>query len=57
MFQQFFAEMEWTALPLFALGLFMVMFVAVLVRTFALKSKGDFEAQRALPLSEGKEVL
>jgi hypothetical protein len=56
MYQQFFAKMEWTALPLFALGLFFAMFVLVLVRTFAWKSRQDFAHQQALPLSDGRAV-
>ncbi|MEW5740331.1 MAG: CcoQ/FixQ family Cbb3-type cytochrome c oxidase assembly chaperone [Myxococcota bacterium] len=56
MYRQFFAGMEWTALPLFALGLFLVMFVLMLLRTFAWKSKGDFAQQENLPLSDGRAV-
>jgi hypothetical protein len=55
-FKQFFEGMAWAELPLFALGLFMVMFALVVVRTFVWKAKGDFESQSALPLSEGKVI-
>jgi len=57
MYKQFFAGMEWTALPIFALGLFMAMFVLMVLRTFAFKTKRDFQAHSELPLSDGKEIL
>lgn len=55
MYKQFFAGMEFTALPIFALCLFVVFFTLVVVRTFAIKTKGDFDADSQLPLSDGKE--
>lgn len=55
MYKQFFAGMEFTALPLFALALFMVFFVAVTVRVFALQRKTDFDAVAALPLNDQPE--
>lgn len=56
MFKQYFAGFEFTWLPLFGLGLFFAMFVLMLVRTYAFKSKGDFEPQSQMPLSDGKEI-
>ena len=56
MFKEFFAGMESTALPIFGLGLFVAMFVLVVLRTFAFKTKGDFTPQSELPLSDGKEI-
>jgi len=56
MYKQFFADMEWTALPLFALGLFLAMFALMLLRTFAWKTKQDFEPMEQLPLSDGRPV-
>ena len=56
MFKEFFAGMEFTALPIFGLGLFIAMFVLVVLRTFAFKTKGDFTPQSELPLSDGKEI-
>lgn len=56
MYKQFFAGFEFVALPLFALGLFLLMFVFVVLRTWALKTKRDFEPQSQLPLSDGNEV-
>ncbi len=56
MFKQFFAGMEFTALPIFALLLFMTFFALVVLRTFAFKTKGDFQPHSELPLSDGKEI-
>ena len=56
MYKAFFANLEWTALPLFALGLFLVMFVLMLVRTFAWKTRQAFAPIETLPLSDGRPV-
>lgn len=56
MYKQFFAGMEWTELPLFALGLFIAMFVLMVLRTFVYKTKRDFEPAAQLPLFDGKPV-
>ena len=56
MFKEFFAGMPFTALPIFALLLFMSFFVLMVLRTFAFKTKGDFQPQSELPLSDGKEI-
>jgi hypothetical protein len=48
----FFANMEWTGLPLFALVLFMVMFALVIARTWGLQSRSDFDAVAATPLAD-----
>ena len=56
MYKEYFAGMEWAALPLFGLGLFMAMFVMVVLRTFAFKTKADFKPQSELPLFDGKEI-
>ena len=56
MYKQFFAGMEWTALPLFGLGLFMTLFALVVLRTFAFKTSRDFQPHSELPLSDGKKV-
>lgn len=56
MYKQFFAGMEFTALPLFALGLFLVFFVMVGVRVFVLRARADFDAVAALPLNDQPEV-
>ena len=56
MYKEHFAGMQWAALPLFGLALFMVMFVVVVLRTFAFKTRADFRPQSELPLSDGKEI-
>jgi len=56
MFKQHFAGMEFTALPIFALLLFMSIFLLMVLRTFAFKTKGDFKPHSELPLSDGKEI-
>ena len=54
MFKQHFAGMEWTALPVFALLLFMAFFVLMVLRTFAFKTKADFKPHSELPLTDGR---
>jgi cytochrome c oxidase cbb3-type subunit 4 len=56
MYKQFFAGMEWTSLPLFALWLFLGMFVLMVLRTFLYKTKRDFEPASQMPLFDGKPV-
>lgn len=56
MYKQFFAGMEWTSLPLFALWLFLAMFALMALRTFLYKSARDFEPQSRMPLSDGTPV-
>lgn len=58
MYKQFFANMESTALPLFAFGLFFAAFALMLLRTFVYKRKSDFDPLAALPLNDeaSKEV-
>ncbi len=55
MYKQFFAGMSFTALPLFALALFLVFFALVFLRTFAFRSKRDFDAMASLPLHDSEE--
>ncbi len=55
MYKQFFAGMSFTALPLFAMALFLVFFALVVLRTFALRRKTDFDAVAALPLQDHEE--
>lgn len=52
MYKQFFAGMEWTVLPLFALLFFLVLFLAVGVRLFFVKRPRDFEHDENLPLTD-----
>ena len=56
MYKQFFAGMEWTWLPIFALGLFIFMFVLMVLRTYAFKTQSDFQPHSELPLFDGKEL-
>lgn len=52
MYQQFFAGMESTLLPLAAMGFFILAFVLMLLRTFVHKRRSDFDAVAALPLAD-----
>jgi len=57
MYKQFFANMESTTLPLFALTVFFAAFLLMLARTYLFKRKGDFDTLAALPLvDESKEA-
>lgn len=56
MYKQFFAHMELTALPMFAMALFIGIFGLMLVRLFFWKTRGDYSASEALPLSDGQLV-
>jgi cytochrome c oxidase cbb3-type subunit IV len=56
MFKQFFAGMEFTALPIFALWLFIAIFLLMALRTFVFKSVRDFEPQSLMPLNDGNAV-
>jgi hypothetical protein len=55
-YKDFFTNLEWTALPLFALGLFITMFALMLLRTFGWKTKQDFAPMETMPLSDGRPV-
>jgi len=55
MFKQFFAGMEFTALPIFALWLFMGIFVLMALRVFVFNSVRDYEPASQLPLNDGNE--
>lgn len=53
MFKQHFANLEFVELPLFGLWLFIGVFALVLLRTFVLKRKQEFDADAQLPLNDG----
>jgi cbb3-type cytochrome oxidase subunit 3 len=53
MFRAYFSSLEFTVLPLFGLGLFLLMFVLILLRTFAFKRKSEYDLVAALPLDDG----
>jgi hypothetical protein len=52
MFGQFYAGMHWSALPLFALLLFLTTFLVVLVRAFLFAKRGDVDRLARLPLDD-----
>jgi hypothetical protein len=56
MFKQFFAHMEFTALPIFALWLFIAMFLLVLLRFLVFRTDRDFAQQANAPLVDGTPI-
>lgn len=52
MYKAFYAGNTFTALPLFALALFLGIFLAVVFWVLAFKRASDFDAVAALPLDE-----
>ena len=52
-YKEFYAGMEWAALPIVALLFFLVAFALILLRTFAAQREHDFDAVAALPLADG----
>ena len=52
MYKSFYAGNTLTELPLFALGLFLVFFLAVVVWVLAFKRKADFDAIASLPFDD-----
>ena len=55
MFAQFYSGMRWSALPVFALILFLTTFLVVVLRTMLLAKRTDLEQLARLPL-ENAEV-
>jgi cytochrome c oxidase cbb3-type subunit 4 len=53
MFGQFYAGMHWSALPLFALLLFLTIFLVVLVRTILFAKRAEVDRLSRLPLDDG----
>jgi hypothetical protein len=51
-YRQFFAALDSPALPLAAMGFFLVAFVLMLARTFLWKRKSDYDPIAALPLDD-----
>jgi hypothetical protein len=51
-YRDFYAAMGSPALPLFAMGLFVLLFLVMLVRTFAARKKSDYDPIAALPLED-----
>ncbi|HEX2657476.1 MAG TPA: CcoQ/FixQ family Cbb3-type cytochrome c oxidase assembly chaperone [Polyangia bacterium] len=55
MFAQFYSGMHWSALPIFALLLFLATFLTVVVRTLLPSRRAQLDQQARLPL-EGESV-
>jgi len=52
MYRQFYADMDFTHLPLFALLFFLAVFLGVVAWLFLARRSRDFEAVSLLPLAE-----
>jgi cbb3-type cytochrome oxidase subunit 3 len=52
MFGQFYAGMRWTALPLFALILFLTTFLVVILRTVLCAKRDEVDKLARLPLDD-----
>ena len=50
MWKSFYAGMEFTALPLFTLILFLAVFFGVVTWVYGLRRRSDFDAMAQLPL-------
>jgi hypothetical protein len=50
MFAQFYSGMRWSALPVFALVLFLTTFVVVVLRTMLLAKRAELDQLARLPL-------
>jgi hypothetical protein len=50
MFGQFYSGMRWSALPVFALILFLTTFLVVILRTMLFAKRADLDALARLPL-------
>ena len=55
MWKSFYAGMEFTALPLFTLILFLAVFFGVVAWVYGLRSRGDFDAMAQLPLNDSAQ--
>jgi cytochrome c oxidase cbb3-type subunit IV len=55
MWKSFYAGMEFTALPLFTLILFLAVFFGVVAWVYGLRSRGDFDAMAHLPLNDSAQ--
>lgn len=52
MWRQFYSTMEQPWLPMFGMGVFITAFVVVLVHTYAIARRADFDRRAALPLND-----
>ena len=56
MYAHFYAHMRWTALPLFGLLLFLVTFIAVVVRVLLASRRKEIEAAARLPFDPHEAI-
>jgi cytochrome c oxidase cbb3-type subunit 4 len=52
MYAHFYAGMRWTSLPLLALGLFLAVFLAAIVRVWLPSRRQEIEAASRLPFDD-----
>jgi cbb3-type cytochrome oxidase subunit 3 len=52
MYREFYAALPSTLLPIVVMAFFLVLFVVVVLRTFALKGRRDYDRVAALPLAD-----
>jgi cbb3-type cytochrome oxidase subunit 3 len=53
-YREFYSDLTSTALPLAAMGFFVVAFLLVLVFTFRLRRRADYDSVAALPLDSSE---
>lgn len=56
MYKQFFAGMNFVALPLVALAIFLGLFLLVVLRALFIQSRRDIDARALLPLQDDSAV-
>lgn len=56
MYKQFFAGMDLVALPLFALAIFLSLFVLLVLRTLFIQSRREIDSRALLPLQDDSAV-
>jgi hypothetical protein len=52
MYREFYAALPSTLLPIVVMAFFVVVFAVVLLRTFVLKRRRDYDRMAALPLAD-----
>lgn len=52
MYREFYSALPSTVLPIVVMAFFLVLFVVVLLRTFVLKRRRDYDRLAALPLAD-----
>lgn len=56
MFKEFFAGMDFVALPIFAMALFITFFLLAAIRTWFFQPKGELDERARQPLFDGEEI-